>query len=262
MGEAQRPQGHLEVHDVTVSFGGLRALSELSIDIPPGQITGVIGPNGSGKTTLINVITGVQATDGGALHLDGQPIHGLSSRQRARAGIARTFQAGRLFESMSVLDNVMLGATRLYRTGLVSSVLRTPGARREWRRQREHAVSLLSFFGDRLVPRLHHKVGTLSYANRRRMEIARALMLRPRLLLLDEPTAGMNPHESWELAGLIPQLAASCNCSVLLVEHKMEVITALCARVHVLDHGVLLASGGPHEVSAHPAVEEAFLGVE
>lgn len=255
-------RGELAVREVTVAYGGLRALAGLSLDVTAGEVTGVIGPNGSGKTTLINTITGVQQADAGTLHLDGRPLHRLSIKRRARAGVARTFQGVRLFESMSVLDNVMLGASRLFRSSLVSSVLRTPWSRREWAEQQEYAVGMLAHFGERLVPRLDHKVGTLSYANRRRVEIARALMLRPRLLLLDEPMAGMNPHESWELAEQLPRLTATCDCSVLLVEHKMEVITALCRTVYVLDHGELLATGDPRTVAADPAVEEAFLGVE
>lgn len=255
-------RGHLVVSDVEVRYGGLTALAGLSLEVAPGGVTGVIGPNGSGKSTLLNVVSGAQRADRGTLLLDGEPIHQLTARQRARAGVARTFQAIRLFDSMSVLDNVLLGGTRSYRTGYLASLLRTGTARRELAEQRAHALELLSVFGDRLLPRLDTPVGRLSYANRRRTELARALMLRPRLLLLDEPAAGMNPHESMELAAQLPRLTATCGCSVLLVEHKMEVVGELCARVYVLDHGVLLAAGAPDDVQRDPAVEEAFLGVE
>lgn len=255
-------RGHLDARDVQVSYDGLRALNRVNLEVRRGGITGLIGPNGSGKTTFLNVASGAQAAEHGSIHLDGDRIDHLPAHRRARAGVARTFQTIRLFETLSVLDNVMLGATRLFGSGLLASVLRTPGFRREWRERRERAQETLAVFGDRLLPRLDHQVATLSYANRRRVEIGRALMLEPRILLLDEPTAGMNPHETWELAEQIPQLMGMFSCSVLLVEHKMDVITHLCERVYVLDHGECLAEGDPRSLQKDPAVAEAFLGVE
>lgn len=255
-------RGRLDVSGVSVSYGGLKALDALSLTVEPGTITGVIGPNGSGKSTLINVIGGATPAGGGSVTLDGAELLGRTIPERAEAGVARTFQSIRLFDSMTVIENVMLGATRNHRTGLLSSALHTRAARREEREQREKAVAVIATFGERLLPRLDHPVGTLSYANRRRTEISRALMLDPALLLLDEPMAGMNPHESWELAGQLPGLLASRNCSGLLVEHKMDIIISLCPTVYVLDHGVLLAQGQPRDVARIPAVEEAFLGVQ
>lgn len=260
---SQPSGGHLEARGLTVSFGGLKALDRVDIDLAPGTFTGVIGPNGSGKSTLLNVISGAQpAADGSAIRLDGQSIEHLPSVARARLGIARTFQALRLFDGLSVLDNVMLGAHRLYRHNAFAGCLFLPGTRREQRQRKEAVLALLAVFGGRLLPRLDHQVVSLSYANRRRVEIARALALRPSLLLLDEPCAGMNPAESEELAAQLPVLAATADCSVLLVEHKMDVIGSTCRTVYVLDHGECLMHGTPVEVQRDERVVEAFLGVE
>jgi branched-chain amino acid transport system permease protein len=255
-------RGQLECRGVEVSYGGLAALMGVDVSIEAGGMVGLIGPNGSGKSTFINVVSGAQKAQRAEIELDGTRIDGLGPEARARLGVARTFQALRLFDNLSVLDNVLLGASRLHRASLFASVLRTPGARREHDEIVADAIDLLSIFGSRLTPRLNDQVLTLSYANRRRVEIARAAMLRPTLLLLDEPTAGMNPAETEELAEQIPQLAALTGASVLLVEHKMDFITALCSRVYVLDHGACLAVGTPREVQQDPRVAEAFLGVE
>lgn len=256
------PGASLTLHNATVRYGGVTALDAVNITVEPGQITGVIGPNGSGKTTTINVIAGITRLDEGRVIFDGRDIGNLSVPDRARIGIARTFQSIRLFDSMNVVENVMLGATRLYRSTLVGSVFRTPRSRRCDREIRERVTSILELFGNRLTPRLRHPVGTLSYANRRRVEIARAMLLQPSLVLLDEPMAGMNPFESWQLAEQLPQLLQLCGASALLVEHKMDIVTVLCGDVYVLDHGVELAHGRPNDVVKDPAVEEAFLGIE
>lgn len=255
-------RGHLAIEDVHVAFGGIIALDGLSIDVPAGEITGVIGPNGSGKTTLINVISGVQRPGRAHIVLDGTPLTSQSARLRARSGIARTFQHVRLFDSMTVLENVLMGGTRNYRSGLAAAILRVPRSRTEEARQRQKGVDILATFGDRLLPRLDHPVGTLSYANRRRVEIGRALMLEPSVLLLDEPTAGMNPHESLELAEQVPGLLKRHGCSAVLVEHKVDIVVRLCKDVYVLDHGQLLAHGDPAAVQRDPRVQEAFLGVD
>lgn len=262
MSEPAGATGRLSARDIEVRYASLRALDNVSIDVAPGRITGLIGPNGSGKTSLINVISGIQQAHAGHVELDGRSMDRLDSYKRARAGIARTFQANRLFGSLSVIDNAVLGATRKFRSTSLGAVLRSPAARREWREQRERAVEILAMFGERLVPRLNEPVASLSYANRRRVEITRALMLGPSVLLLDEPMAGMNPHETWELAEQLPQLMQTCGCSVLLIEHKMDVIVELCSWVYVLDHGKCLAAGLPEEIQESPDVVEAFLGVE
>ena len=255
-------RGHLRAQGLTVRFGGLKALDGIDIEIAPGGFTGVIGPNGSGKSTLLNVLSGAQLAQCTAIHLDGRRIDGLPPAERARLGVARTFQALRLFDSLTVLDNVMMGTHRLHRTSTFGDCLHLPGARREQRRLRDEVVAMLAIFGPRLLPRLDQQVVSLSYANRRRVEIARALAARPSLLLLDEPCAGMNPAESEELAEQLPRLAAAAGCSVLLVEHKMDVIGSTCEQVYVLDHGTLLAHGTPAAVQEDERVVEAFLGVE
>jgi branched-chain amino acid transport system permease protein len=255
-------RGHLQAQALTVRFGGLKALDGIDIELEPGIATGVVGPNGSGKSTLLNVLSGVQPAECTAIRLDGQRIDGLQAAARARLGIARTFQALRLFDSLSVLDNVMMGTHRLHRHGAFAGCLHLPDARREQRALRDEVVEMLAAFGTRLVPRLDHQVVALSYANRRRVEIARALAAKPSVLLLDEPCAGMNPAETEELAEQLPRLAAMAGCSTLLVEHKMHVISSVCRQVYVLDHGTLLMHGTPAEVQEDERVVEAFLGVE
>lgn len=260
--DAPKEPARLELKDATVRYGGLTALDHFSMVIEPGTITGVIGPNGSGKSTTINAIAGITRLDEGRIFLNDHELGSASVPARADLGIARTFQAIRLFDSMNVVENVMIGATRLHRSTLLGSVLRTPQARRDNSRMKERAMMILETFGNRLLPRLTHQVGTLSYANRRRVEISRALMLDPSLVLLDEPMAGMNPHESWQLAEQLPDLLTTFGASALLVEHKMDIVTSLCPDVYVLDHGVELAHGRPQDIVKDPAVQEAFLGVE
>jgi len=254
--------GNLQCRDVSVVFGGLAALNGVSLNVGAGSFTGLIGPNGSGKTTLLNVVTGVQRPTHAEIELDHRRIDHLTLHERARAGIARTFQTLRLFDTLDVIDNVTLGAHRLCERSAFESVFHTSAARRELRRQREVAEELLAVFGERLLPRLDQQIVTLSYANRRRVEIARALMMRPAILLLDEPAAGMNPAETEELAEQLRMLTAMVGCSVLLVEHKMDFIAALCSEVYVLDHGSCLAHGPPSSVQQDPMVAEAFFGIE
>lgn len=254
--------GKLRCRGIEVDYGGVVALAGVDLAIDPGEFVGLIGPNGSGKSTFINVVSGAQPLGGGEIELDDARIEKLPPERRAQMGIARTFQTLRVFDTLSIIDNVVLGAHRRQRSTLAGSVLRTPAARRERRLLEEEAADLLSVFGDRLRPRLRDQVAALSYANRRRVEIARALMMRPVLLLLDEPTAGMNPAETDELGEQLPALAGRSGASVLVVEHKMDFIATLCRRVHVLDHGAMLASGSPEEIQRDERVAEAFLGVE
>ena len=253
--------GHagLEVQGVTVRYGGLVALNAVELSVPAGQVVAVIGPNGSGKSTLFNVITGLTPANGGAIRFNGEDLLGLPPHQILRRGVARTFQNIRLFTNLSVLDNVLIGQHARLKTGPVAAVLRPPATRQEEVAARQWAVDIISVFGNRLLPRINQTVGHLSYANRRRVEIARALASRPRILLLDEPTAGMNPAETLELAEQIKSLHA-LGLTILLIEHKLDVVTRLADKVVVLDHGEKIAEGTPDEVRRNEDVLRAYLG--
>ncbi len=246
---------------LTLSFGGLQALSGLELQIGDREVVSVIGPNGAGKTTVFNLITGVYRPDGGDIVFAGQSISGRPQHTIARLGIARTFQSLRLFPNMSVLENVMAATYGGTRASPIESVLRLPRARREERAVRALAVEVLSFFGQRLAGyRWDQPAYSLSYANRRRLEIARALATRPRLLLLDEPAAGMNPAETHEVTELIGRLRDELGLAILVIEHDMHVVAGCSDRVVALDHGVKIAEGGFDQVASHPAVVEAYLG--
>ena len=251
----------LDLDRLSLSFGGLRALSELDLRVGSGEIVSLIGPNGAGKTTVFNVITGVYQPSSGDVRFAGQPIAGLPPHRVARLGIARTFQSLRLFLNMSVLENVMAATYGRTRAMPWESVLRLPRARREERESRELARDVLSFFGQRLAGyRWDQPAYSLSYANRRRLEIARALATRPRLLLLDEPAAGMNPMETHEVTELIGRLRDELGLAILVIEHDMHVVAGCSDRVVALDHGVKIADGDFDRVASHPAVVEAYLG--
>lgn len=249
----------LQARGVTVKFGGLTALNAVDIDVPAGGVVAVIGPNGSGKSTLFNVITGLVPADSGSIRFHGEEVLGLHDYQILAKGIARTFQNIRLFPTLTVLQNVLIGQHARLRTGALSAVIRPPGTRREERAAIDWAMEILAIFGNRLTPRAGQAVGGLSYANRRRTEIARALASRPRLLLLDEPTAGMNPAETLELAEQIKGLKG-LGLTVLLIEHKLDVVTTLADTVYVLDHGEVIARGTPAEVRRDEDVLRAYLG--
>ena len=251
----------LNLDRLSLSFGGLRALSELDLEVADREIVSLIGPNGAGKTTVFNVITGVYAPDSGDVRFAGQSVAGQPPHVIARKGIARTFQSLRLFLNMSVLENVMAATYGGTRAMPWESVLRLPRARREEREARALAEDVLAFFGQRLAGyRWDQPAYSLSYANRRRLEIARALATRPRLLLLDEPAAGMNPAETHEVTELIGRLRDERQVSLLVIEHDMHVVATCSDRVIALDHGVKIAEGGFDEVAGHPAVVEAYLG--
>jgi ABC-type branched-subunit amino acid transport system ATPase component len=251
----------LEVSGLSLSFGGLRVLDGLDLVVGEGEIVSVIGPNGAGKTTLFNVITGVYPPDEGEIAFEGRSILGLDPHKIARRGIARTFQTLRLFLNMTVKENVMAAAYGHTRAGVVRSVLRTPGMRREEREIAKLAEERLSFFGERLVGyRWNQPAYSLSYANRRRLEIARATAARPRLLLLDEPAAGMNPVETHEITELIARLRAEGGYTILVIEHDMHVVEGISDRVIALDHGVKIAEGSFDRVATDPRVVEAYLG--
>jgi branched-chain amino acid transport system ATP-binding protein len=251
----------LEVKGVSLSFGGLRVLDELDLVVNEGEIVSIIGPNGAGKTTLFNVVTGVYPPDEGEILLEGASIVGLAPHQIARRGVARTFQTLRLFLNMTVKENVMAAAYGHTRAGVVRSVLRTPGMRREEREINRLAEERLAFFGQRLVGyRWNQPAYSLSYANRRRLEIARATAAKPQLLLLDEPAAGMNPVETHEITELIGKLRTEGGYTILVIEHDMHVVEGISDRVVALDHGIKIAEGTFDAVATNPNVVEAYLG--
>jgi len=261
-GDGGRPAGSvLNLDRLSLSFGGLRAISELDLLVDDGEIVSLIGPNGAGKTTVFNVITGVYKPSFGDIRFVGQSIAGQPQHIIARKGIARTFQSLRLFLNMSVIENVMAATYGHTRAMPWESVLRLPRARREEREARALAEDVLSFFGQRLAGyRWDQPAYSLSYANRRRLEIARALATGPRLLLLDEPAAGMNPAETHEITELIGRLRDERGVAILVIEHDMHVVAGVSDRVVALDHGIKIAEGGFDEVASHPAVVEAYLG--
>ncbi len=257
------PEGRpvLELDQLSLSFGGLSALSGLDLRVRDREVVSVIGPNGAGKTTIFNVITGVYRPSSGDVRFAGESIAGQPPHIVARLGVARTFQTLRLFMNMSVIENVMAATYGGTRAMPWESVLRLPRARREEREVRALAEDVLSFFGQRLAGyRWDQPAYSLSYANRRRLEIARALATRPRLLLLDEPAAGMNPTETHEITELIGRLRDKRGVAILVIEHDMHVVAGCSDRVVALDHGVKIAEGGFDQVADHPAVVEAYMG--
>jgi len=251
----------LELRQVAKSFGGLHCISALDLSVSEGEIVSVIGPNGAGKTTLFNLITGVYRPDSGDIVFDGKSIVGLPPHKITNRGIARTFQTLRLFLNMSVKENVMAATYGRTRATIFESMLRLPRARREERESAEFAEQRLGFFGERLMGyRWNQTAYSLSYANRRRLEIARATATRPKLLLLDEPAAGMNPVETQEITELIGQLRDEGGYTILVIEHDMHVVEGISDRVIALDHGVKISEGTFHHVATDPLVVEAYLG--
>ncbi len=252
----------LELRNVTLAFGGLTVLQELDLEVNEGEIVSVIGPNGAGKTTLFNVVTGVYKPHEGDIVFEGRSIVGLPPHRINQIGIARTFQTLRLFLNMTVKENVMAVQYGRTKAGVLRSVLRTPGMRREEKEIERFAQERLAFFGQRLMGyRWNQPAYSLSYANRRRLEIARATATRPRLLLLDEPAAGMNPAETHEITELIGKLRDEGGYTILVIEHDMHVVEGISDRVVALDHGVKIAEGSFDEVATHPRVVEAYLGL-
>jgi branched-chain amino acid transport system permease protein len=258
-GDVRTGAAAMEIKGVTVRFGGLTALNGVDLVVPNGGVVAVIGPNGSGKSTLFNVITGLVPAETGSIRFHGEEILGLAPHEILRKGVARTFQNLRLFPNLTVMENALIGQHARLSTGVFKAILRPRSTRAEEDGARIWAMEIFSIFGNRLAPRTTQMVSGLSYANRRRIEIARALASRPRILLLDEPTAGMNPAETLELAEQIRSLNG-LGLTVLLIEHKLDVVTTLADTVYVLDHGDVIASGRPDEVRKDEEVLRAYLG--
>jgi branched-chain amino acid transport system ATP-binding protein len=254
-------QAFFELRDVSKSFGGLSVVDRLTLHVDEGEIVSLIGPNGAGKTTVFNLVTGIYRPASGEIRFRGRNVAGLPPHKITQLGIARTFQTLRLFLNMSVKENVMAAAYGHTRSTMVEAVFRLPRARREEREIAELAEEKLAFFGPRLAGYRHDQQAyNLSYANRRRLEIARAMATNPRLLLLDEPAAGMNPAETHELTELIGRLRTDGGYTVLVIEHDMHVVEGISDRVIALDHGVKIAEGSFDEVATDDRVVEAYLG--
>jgi len=256
------PATLLELKAVDKSFGGLRVIADLDLTVKEHEIVSVIGPNGAGKTTLFNLITGIYRPDSGEIQLEGRNLVGVAPHKITELGIARTFQTLRLFLNMTVKENVMAAQYGHTKVGILRSMVRTPGARREEKEIHRLAEEKLSFFGDRLMGyRWDQFAYSLSYANRRRLEIARAMATQARILLLDEPAAGMNPRETHEITELIGKLREDGGYTILVIEHDMHVVEGISDRVVALDHGVKIAEGSFESVATDPRVVEAYLGL-
>lgn len=248
----------LEVKDLGISFGGLRAVDGFNLTIKQGQLYGLIGPNGAGKTTVFNLLTGVYKPTDGSFKFNGQEIAGKSPIEINKAGIARTFQNIRLFSNMSVIDNVKVGLHNSFKAGFVSSILRLPKFRKEEKRITAKAMELLKVFD--LQDEADVLAANLPYGKQRKLEIARALATNPKLLLLDEPAAGMNPNETAELMKTIELIRKKFNISILLIEHDMSLVMGICEDIVVLEYGRVIADGDPDEIRNNKRVITAYLG--
>ncbi|WP_017413447.1 ABC transporter ATP-binding protein [Clostridium tunisiense] len=250
----------LKTNSATMQFGGLTAVNEFNLSIREGEIVALIGPNGAGKTTAFNMVTGVYTPTKGRITYEGKDITGNRPDLITKKGIARTFQNIRLFKELSVIDNVLIANHLHLKSGLVSALLKLPSYKREERAIREKSLALIERVG--LMDVMNEKASSLPYGKQRRLEIARALATNPRLLLLDEPAAGMNPKETEELTEFIKEIRDEYDLTIFMIEHHMQVVMGISDRIYVLDYGVTIAQGTPHEIQNNQKVIEAYLGVK